>query len=85
MDDQNFRLSVLAQILILLQDINFYSNEIDSCRPEFKIDSAQEQWIGERTKKTFYLISLHQNGKEFFRFLRSIFRNEKNWVLIIYF
>lgn len=78
MVDQCFRLSLLAQILVLLQDFNCFSNENE--KSGHKIDHAQEAWIGDITKKTFYLISLHRHGKDFFRFLRSIFRNEKNWV-----
>jgi hypothetical protein len=81
MDDQCFRLSLLSQILVLLQDFNCFSNENEhSCH---KNDRAQETWIGDTTKKTFYLISLHHNGKDYFRFLRSIFRNEKNWVFFL--
>lgn len=80
MDDYCFRLSLLSQILVLLQDVNCFSNENENENNGHKISRAQEDWIGEATKKTFYLISLHQNGKEYFRFLRSIFRNEKNWV-----
>lgn len=79
MDDQRFRLSLLVQILVLLQDFNCFSNEAE--KVGLKIDRSQEMWISGATKKTFYLISLHQNGKEYFRFLRSVFRNEKNWVL----
>ena len=81
MVDQCFRLSLLSQILVLLQDFNCFSNENEKSGQ--KIELAQEAWIGNTTKKTFYLISLHHNGKEYFRFLRSIFRNEKNWVLFL--
>lgn len=81
MDDENFRLSLLAQILVLLQDLNCALNDKELISKSLhKIGSDQESWIGDVTKKAFYLISLHNCGKEYFRFLRSIFRHEKNWV-----
>ena len=68
-------------MLVFLQDINSFSLETLNGKKELKMEENQEIWIGETTKKTFYLISLHKLGKEYFRFLRSIFRNEKNWVI----
>ena len=77
MDSADFRLAVLTQILILLQDLNTHLLE----NPNFKPVASQEIWIGDVTKKAFYLISLHSDGKEYFRFLRSVFRIERFWVL----
>lgn len=80
LDVQSFRLTILGQILVLLQDINCISMESSNDKNALKIEPPQEAWIGETTKKAFYLISLHKFGREYFRFLRSIFRNEKAWV-----
>lgn len=77
MDSAYFRLAVLTQILTLLQDLNTYILENSNFKPE----QSHELWIGDVTKKAFYLISLHADGKDYFRFLRSIFRIERFWVL----
>ncbi len=81
----SFRLSILAQILVALQDLSIRAtSELSkSSKPELILDEKQNEWINESTKKAFLLVSQHPNGRVHFRFLRHVIRSERNWVIRI--